>query len=319
MGGLKRSVNKFFPPTLRADGIMHPTAHAESMGGKNHKHGAHLTTMKQLRAESAEYLRALIVSCNPIGPRMWLPMADALSRCSGWMPSMLLVAMFGTTMLLSVLIGQWINGPIAHVLNVVTWLTWGLVSCLAMSIGCIHSVRNLQRLGLRSVLRFRIWFELGRLSWHTAFLGFVVAATVSFVAGALNFRQVEPIGWSTGTATVESLLVVIAVTGTIGYAFAFARWRIPTGRAFECVNFFLPMASGFYLIVYAFDRWPPAAIWPDGIITALSSFRVRMRLGGSFTITVHRMRRWETRSEANTHAGGRPITHDRRAETPSTE
>lgn len=255
--------------------------------------------MNRLKTDVAEFTRAAIASRTPIAPKMWLPTANALSRCPGWMASMLLIATFGSTMPVIMLIGQWLNGPIISVMGLTTWFTWSVVSCLAMSIGCVQSVGNIRRLGLASVARFRIWFELGRLTWHLAFIGFVTTATVSFIASELNAKPIESIVWSAGLQTVESLLIAFGVTGSIGYAVALGRWRIPNCRAFECVNFFLPLATGGYLFFYAIDRWPCAAIWPDGVLTAMVGCLGILIFGTCFTVNVYQMKKWETRAEAN--------------------
>ena len=252
--------------------------------------------MKRWIREAAEYLHALIAVFKPIGPKLWLPAAYALSRSSGWMPSMLLVAMFGATMFVNNLIFQWINGPVARVMSVATWLTWGLVSCLAMSMGSTHAVRNVRRLGLRSILRFRLWFELGRLAWHAMFLGVVLAASVAYVGSALNVKQIEAVVWPFVHWTVEPLLVSFAMTGAIGYILAVSRWRIPSGRGFECVNFFLPLGASIYLLIYVIGPWPPVVIWPDGVITVLVGSLAFSLIIISFLITVYRMQKSEART-----------------------
>lgn len=239
-------------------------------------------------SEATDVLRALIASRHPIGPTRWGAMARALSRSPGFLPSTLLIALFGTTLFVNALIGPWRFGPIESAVSVATWLTWGSVSCLAMSIGCIHSLRNIRRLGVRSLLRFRLWFELGRLSWNAAFLGFVLMATGSFVGSIWPVKLPEANLWLAGKAAVGCLVILFAIAGTIGYALALARWRLPTGRAFECVHFFLPLVASGCLLVFAVDGWPPPALWPEGILLALAAVLGCFILGIAFVVTVRR-------------------------------
>ena len=102
-------------------------------------------------------------------------------------------------------VGMWFAHPVDAMINTATLLTWGAVSCLAMLIACMRSVRSVRRLGLRSAFRCRVWFELGGLSWHAAFLVCVVAATSSFLGEAWKVEPVETIAWSAGKLTVASL------------------------------------------------------------------------------------------------------------------
>jgi hypothetical protein len=243
----------------------------------------------------AEGISLLGEMLSPIRPSMWWPTARSLARSLGWMPSMMLVALFGCSFGLGQLLEQWINGPLAELLQVANWATWGLVACLAMLIGCADSVRNIRRLGLAGWSRPRWWFETGAMAWNAMCLVLAVTVALSLIAGTMNAKPLELTIWNVGRPIVAVSFYVFAAAGFVGYGLSLLRWKRPTGRGFDCVHFFLSSGSGGVLIFYASDRWPPAAVWPQGVAVLLAGLLGVVLLAAGLIVTMYRWQQLEDR------------------------
>lgn len=228
------------------------------------------------------FSQALFLLFRPVQPGLWLPFARRLANVSGWHPSMFPIAMFGTALGTCWLFIPFLNGPIALGFRIVTWLTWGIVSCIAMAIASASSIANLRRRGFRSFFRSRVWFEIAHVSWHLAFFAVVAIVATSFIESALNLR---PVMWIFARQIVLFPLLVFATTGAVGFVIALACWRIPKGRAFECVNFFLPLFGSGWLIVYAMDNWLAAPNFAASLQAALAGVLRATIMASSFVVT----------------------------------
>jgi len=204
------------------------------------------------------------------------------------MPSLLLFCVFIVAVALHWMIGRWANHPVLTVLGVATWMTWSLVCYLGMSLACVRSLRSVRLLGLRSILRPRIWFELAHVAWNLAAIGICASMSIAFAGLGLNLKPLEVVAWSAAKTMLAYLPLVIASTGCIGYALAVARWRLPAGRAVECVNAFLPFGAGMYLIAQAFGGRPLLAVWPDVLIATVFGVGGCALLLAGFKFTLER-------------------------------
>jgi hypothetical protein len=87
------------------------------------------------------------------------------------------------------------------------------------------------------------------------------------------------------------VLVAWGVCGGIGYGLAIVSWRVPTGKAFECVNFFLPLAVCGRLM----DRWPLGIPGPVKVFDVLQGSVGVLVLTISFIIMVRNLKSHELR------------------------
>lgn len=236
---------------------------------------------------------------GPALPGQWNRLAKHLASGPGWVPSMMLCATFGVTVCVNSLTNRWINGLVADVINVATWTSWAVVCCFAMLIAIRRSARNVFRMGAFAVTRARWWFECATTAWNIVVLLFLVTLVVSWAAVWLQAQGVGAIVWQGGRLLNSIGLATFAIAGTAGYGVSFARRRWPTGRASECVHYFLLLPAGFMCVIVAVDHWPIGRLWPDGFILVAGAVGALLFLGIAIVAGSKGFERFWRRSAAN--------------------
>jgi|GEM_PF-6111438 len=219
----------------------------------------------------------LIERVLPFGSDFRRSLVRRFSNAPAWMPSMFLIPLWASYTVFRPPFALW-----PHPFGLANCLAWTVITYCIIWQTMFASFRKLKRLGPRSGFRDRIWFEISGLVWHIA--PFAVAG---MIAGSLleTFLQAKPVTWDLGKTVLPILLSIWAATGTTGYIFAMVRWRIPRGRAFECVNFFLPLTGSIPLL----DR-SQQAIQP---VAAIESGLAIIILSASFVVTVSRCHKFD--------------------------
>ena len=167
---------------------------------------------------------------------------------------MMPIALLPLAIIPNLLLGNFFNGPVVDAFCIATLLTWGGVSCAAMSLGCVESIRYFRR--RFAVLYPRFWCEIARLAWHGIFIGFITMMTISCVAGIFKAAGLETFTWSIAMEIPGYCRwMFLFAAGTV-YTLSLLRWTWPTGRAAECVHFFLPLIVSGSIFDYVLDNWP---------------------------------------------------------------
>jgi hypothetical protein len=227
-----------------------------------------------------------ILAClRPINPIHWPILSRSLAAGHGWMPPMLMIAALGTMSGLNVAFGQ---------LGLATWITWFVVGSLATWIVAARSGRNLFRFGPWGFTRPRCWFESARLLFIvTLFAALTLVLSFSLPrAGGLRLPgAARDLLYESGKWSAAGFFFA----ATAGYAISFVR-RLPRrGQAFELVHYFYTIIGGLFLVTLAAIGWPPPAIWPAGVVTALLGVAGLSIFIGGFVTVIIRFERWDRR------------------------
>lgn len=170
--------------------------------------------------------RVMLLSFDP---RSWLRFTRNIRVSGDATPSMLPLALIGTLAFSSGLLSQI---PYAYQILVFTLAPMLLISIVGAALAMLDSLRDAFSEGFRGFTRSQRWFELARAS----LIAGILLAITSVVCVYFGLSVVEFTGILAATA------FGIFLTGSAGGSLlAKTGESKPSGAAYDCVDFFLPL------------------------------------------------------------------------------
>lgn len=167
------------------------------------------------------------------------------------------------------------------------WGFLGLLGVVATAGASFRSLHALARLGVRGWRRPRWWFEFGSIGCNIFAGALLLIALVGLSLAVGLAGRWQDAAWWLGKRLVRVALVWFSVAALVGMGLAALQHRRCRGNAFECVQFFLVTIGGVTLATIGGVNWPPARLWPDGVLTvACGGIGLVILLWGMFAIFV---------------------------------
>ena len=177
------------------------------------------------------FLSNLLGVIQPLNPLKWSLLVRGIRRSEGWAPPMMLIASLMVLAGLNAGLGLLGNVALVRCFNILALTTWVVVASAATIIVWNDSIKNLRRYGF-AVSRPRWWFELSRAAWITGlFLGLSI-----LLVDFLPFQA--PIFAGPIFALTCSSIFIFLTGTTVGLILTALHGRSPSGRAYQCVEYF---------------------------------------------------------------------------------
>ena len=179
-------------------------------------------------------LRLMLATFNP---RYWPLLVQQIRESGDSTPAMLPVALFGTICFSS---GFLESIPYAHPALIVLLSPWLLVSLVAATLAMYDSFAKALRGGWHGFTGSEAWLEISRAN----LIAGILLSVTTFALFYFGVPAVELAGIPILIAFASFL-----VGSLIGYFLAFKTPHKLSGKAFECVDFFLPQFLGAVIVV----------------------------------------------------------------------
>lgn len=213
-------------------------------------------------------IKETLAALAPINPRYWRWYSHALAQSEAWVPPFFMIVVLAVALLSHAAVGWLGNWHAILAVKVLTWITWLMVGLGANGIVLAQSLAHLWRFGIWGWSRPRWWFELARFLWIAGLLSFL-SFGVAVLVPPKNLGPVANHALDMLFRSSKRLVVWSFIAASVGYAASFLLRRPRRGRAFRCIHYFYTLFGGIALVSFAAIAWPPAALWPNGVVLAV--------------------------------------------------